>query len=83
MICLLDRLKKQVKLDIFYVRWRPSWNFEVKMTSEITNNHSSWLVMLILVEKDTSFMLLAYMALDIWRFMFFIMASAAILDFEF
>ena len=55
-------------------------DFEVRMTSRLQNDHSSGFVMQKLVENDISFAFLALVTVDILHFMFFIIATAAILN---
>ena len=55
-------------------------DLEVKMVSKPYNYHSSVFVMPDLVEKDISFVRLGHLVPELLQFMFFKMASAAILN---
>ena len=55
-------------------------DLEVKMVPKHYNNHSSVFVMPDIVEKDISFVRLCHLVPELLQFMFFKMASAAILN---
>jgi hypothetical protein len=55
---------------------------EIRMTPKLNNSHANVFVVPELVGNDTFVILLALLGPDILHFMFFKMASAAILDLE-
>ena len=69
-------------MKVSFSRWLPAaiLDLEVKMVPQPYNNHSSVFVMPDIVEKDISFVRLCHLVPELLQFMFFKMASAAILN---
>ena len=70
-------------MHLVFFRWQMAaiLNLEAVMTSKVKNDNFNGFVTLKSVGNDTSFAFVTYLGLDILNFMFFEIASAAILNF--